>query len=276
MGTTAIWLTPSFKNKPVQGGPGQESAGYHGYWITDFTQIDPHLGTNDDMKALIDAAHAKGMKVFFDIITNHTADVIDYEEKQYTYRSKRPSPTWTPTGQAFDDRDFVDKPASEWPELDPGSFPYTPFLHEGDDDAKTPTWLNDPTMYHNRGDSTFAGESSTYGDFIGLDDLFTERPEVVDGMGEIYKQWVDFGIDGFRIDTVKHVNLEFWKKFVPAILDEAKDGREPRLLRLRRGLRRQPGGDVGVHDRRASCRRRSTSASSSRASTSPRATPRTS
>ena len=87
MGTTAIWLTPSFKNKPVQGGPGQESAGYHGYWITDFTQIDPHLGTNDDMKALIKAAHRKGMKVFFDIITNHTADVIDYEEKQYTYLS---------------------------------------------------------------------------------------------------------------------------------------------------------------------------------------------
>ena len=223
MGTTAIWLTPSFKNKPVQGGPGQESAGYHGYWITDFTQIDPHLGTNDDMKALIDAAHAKGMKVFFDIITNHTADVIDYEEKQYTYRSKTAFPYVDAEGQVFDDRDFVDKPASEWPELDLGSFPYTPFLHEGDDDAKTPTWLNDPTMYHNRGDSTFAGESSTYGDFIGLDDLFTERPEVVDGMGEIYKQWVDFGIDGFRIDTVKHVNLEFWKRFVPAILDEAKD-----------------------------------------------------
>ena len=64
MGTTAIWLTPSFKNKPVQGKPGQESAGYHGYWITDFTSIDPHLGTNADMKALIAAAHAKGMKVF--------------------------------------------------------------------------------------------------------------------------------------------------------------------------------------------------------------------
>ena len=41
-------------------------------------------------------------------------------------------------------------------------------------------------------------------------------------MGDIYKTWVDFGIDGFRIDTVKHVNLEFWQKFVPAILDEAK------------------------------------------------------
>ena len=100
MGTTAIWLTPSFKNKPVQGGPGQESAGYHGYWITDFTQIDPHLGTNADMKALIDAAHAKGMKVFFDIITNHTADVIDYEEKQYTYRSKKAFPYEDAAGQA--------------------------------------------------------------------------------------------------------------------------------------------------------------------------------
>ena len=216
-------MTPSFKNKPVQGGPGQESAGYHGYWITDFTQIDPHLGTNDDMKALIDAAHAKGMKVFFDIITNHTADVIDYEEKQYTYRSKAAYPYEDADGQAFDDRTFVGMTASQWPELDLGSFPYTPFLHEGDETAKTPAWLNDPTMYHNRGDSTFAGESSTYGDFIGLDDLFTERPEVVDGMGEIYKQWVDFGIDGFRIDTVKHVNLEFWQEFVPAILDEAKD-----------------------------------------------------
>ena len=222
LGTTAIWLTPSFKNKPVQGAPGQESAGYHGYWITDFTQIDPHLGTNGDMKALIDAAHAKGMKVFFDIITNHTADVIDYEEKQYTYRSKEAYPYEDAAGQEFDDRELVGKPASEWPELDLGSFPYTPFLHDGDDDAKTPAWLNDPTMYHNRGDSTFAGESSTYGDFIGLDDLFTERPEVVDGMEEIYKQWVDFGIDGFRIDTVKHVNLEFWKEFVPAILTEAK------------------------------------------------------
>ena len=50
LGTTAIWMTPSFKNKPVQGEPGSESAGYHGYWITDFTQIDPHLGTNAELE----------------------------------------------------------------------------------------------------------------------------------------------------------------------------------------------------------------------------------
>ena len=80
LGTTAIWLTPSFKNKAVQDNNGFPSSGYHGYWITDFTQIDPHLGTNDDLRALVDAAHPLGMKVYFDVITNHTADVIRYQE----------------------------------------------------------------------------------------------------------------------------------------------------------------------------------------------------
>src|SRR6185436_12524796 len=61
-----------------------------------------------------------------------------------------------------------------------------------------------------------------YGDFVRLDDLFTEQPAVVKGMTDVYSQWVDFGIDGFRIDTVKHVNMEFWQQFSPAILARAK------------------------------------------------------
>ena len=69
-----------FKNKPVQGGPGQESAGYHAYWVTDFTSVDPHFGTNAEFKAFVDAAHKRGMKVYMDIIANHTADVIQYKE----------------------------------------------------------------------------------------------------------------------------------------------------------------------------------------------------
>ncbi len=91
-----------------------------------------------------------------------------------------------------------------------------------------PSWLNDPAMYHNRGDSTFAGESSEYGDFSGLDDLWTERPEVVDGMEKIYQRWVrDFDIDGFRIDTVKHVNMEFWTQWATALdAYAAKKGRD--------------------------------------------------
>ena len=91
LGVSAIWLAPIYKNKAVQGGPGQESAGYHGYWITDFTQVDPHFGTNDEFRALVDAAHTRGIKVYLDIITNHTADVIRYREcreSECPYRSR--------------------------------------------------------------------------------------------------------------------------------------------------------------------------------------------
>ncbi|WP_420747137.1 pullulanase-type alpha-1,6-glucosidase [Ornithinimicrobium sp. Y1847] len=226
LGTTAIWLTPSFKNQPVQGeGTADVSAGYHGYWITDFTQIDPHLGTNEEMKQLVDAAHARGMKVYFDIITNHTADIIDYEEGVYDYISKEAQPYRDALGNAFDDRDYIGKP---FPLMDPQtSFPYTPVFRSAQDETiKVPEWLNDPLMYHNRGNSTWSGESITYGDFFGLDDLFTERQEVVDGMVDIYATWADFGIDGFRIDTVKHVNMEFWQEFSPRVLEAARAGNE--------------------------------------------------
>ncbi len=221
LGTTSIWLTPSFKNKAVQLEDGP-SAGYHGYWITDFTQIDPHLGTNDDLASLIRDAHKRGMKVYFDIITNHTADVIGYAEgARKTYTSKDVAPYRTAAGQTFDDRDHAG--ANSFPALDAASsFPYHPVLDPAEQNLKVPSWLNDTTLYHNRGDTTFTGEDSQYGDFFGLDDLFTENPRVVDGMSDIYERWIaDFGVDGFRIDTMKHVNDEFWQKFGPRVLEFA-------------------------------------------------------
>ena len=221
LGTTSIWLTPSFKNKAVQ--PEDKSAGYHGYWVTDFTQIDPHLGTNAELAALVDAAHARGMKVYFDIITNHTADVIGYEEGARTaYVPKDVEPYRTASGTPFDDRDYAG--TNRFPPLDPQtSFPYTPVLEAGEQNLKVPAWLNDVTLYHNRGNTTFVDEDSYYGDFFGLDDLFTEHPTVVNGMIDIYKTWIgELGIDGFRIDTMKHVNDEFWQKFGPEVLAYAK------------------------------------------------------
>jgi glycosidase len=220
LGTTAIWLTPSFKNKAVQDNNGFPSAGYHGYWITDFTQIDPHLGTNDDLRDLIRDAHRLGMKVYFDVITNHTADVIRYDEGAApTYVSKDQVPYRTAAGTVFDDRDYAG--GSTFPELDPDvSFPYHPFVPPNEPEAnlKVPAWLNDVRVYHNRGNTTFVGENSQYGDFFGLDDLFTEDPEVVNGMIDIYKYWIkNFRVDGFRMDTMKHVDDAFWQRFGPEI-----------------------------------------------------------
>ena len=227
LGVTAIWFAPIFKNKPVQGPKGQESAGYHGYWVTDFTSVDPHFGTNAEFKAFVDAAHARGMKVYMDIITNHTADVIKFAECEAAnacpYRSiadypyqRRGGPGGAAINPGFTGEG--DRSPENFARLTDPNYAYTISTPKSELKAKKPDWLNDPLLYHNRGDSTFTGESSTMGDFVGLDDLMTENPKVVAGFIDVYGSWIDrFGIDGFRIDTARHVNPEFWAQFAPAM-----------------------------------------------------------
>lgn len=214
LGTTAIWLAPVFKNRPVQG----DSAGYHGYWITDFTQVDPHFGTNADLKRLVKLAHDRGLKIYLDVIVNHTADVIQYAENKYDYVDKKTSPYTDTQQRAFEDANYA-AGTQGFPPVNGTAGPYTPvFPTAADRTVKNPAWLNDPAMYHNRGNSTFSGENSTYGDFYGLDDLWTERPEVVAGLTKVYQDWIgSTGVDGFRLDTVKHVGMDFWPQFSQGI-----------------------------------------------------------
>jgi glycosidase len=231
LGATAIWLGPIYKNKPVQGGPGEESAGYHGYWITDFTAVDPHFGTEAELRDFVKAVHARGMKVYLDIITNHTADVIQYRECQNApcaYRSRADYPYTRrggPAGAPINDGFMGDgaRNVQNFARLTDPSYAYTPFVPAGEADVKVPSWLNSTIYYHNRGNSDFWGESSLHGDFVGLDDLMTENPRVVEGFIDIYGDWIErLRIDGFRIDTARHVNPEFWQAFVPAMLRRAR------------------------------------------------------
>lgn len=204
MGITAIWMTPILRNKAVQ----EDGIAHHGYWIVDFTEIDPHFGTNDDLKNLIKAAHERDMKIFFDIITNHTADVIKYEECHHADGSLR-----------YPDKGCEYKSTDE---LAKGN-KYTPFIPKGNENQVFPEWLNNPALYNNQGDSFWQGESSINGDFTGLDDLNSMHPQVLSGMVEIYKNLItEFKPDGFRIDTVKHVPIEFWQTFSPEIMAHAK------------------------------------------------------
>ena len=201
MGASAIWLTPILRNRALQG----DASAYHGYWVLDFTQIDPHLGSNQDLQDFIAAAHQENIKVFFDIIANHTADVIKYTECHLE------------DGTPLNDCKY--KTLADVAK----SGTYTPFLTKDMENVKVPAWLNDPKYYHNQGETTYQGEDSIYGDFASLDDINTDDPEVVSGMIEIFKNLVsEFKPDGFRIDTVKHVNIEFWSDFSPAIVEHAK------------------------------------------------------
>lgn len=217
LGFDSIWITPPVKQRYVQG----DSAAYHGYWGLDFTTIDPHLGTEADFKNFVSEAHNRNIKVIVDIVINHTADAIRYRGDVYSYSDMTSYPYKDCSGKKFDPAKFAGK--ANFPKLCVNkSFPVPPVISDKYKNAKAPAFLNNLTNYHNRGDSTFSGESSTFGDFFGLDDVFTEKPEVVAGWIKNWQDWIiKFDIDGYRIDTAKHVNPEFWQAFLPAILKTA-------------------------------------------------------
>lgn len=236
LGITAVWVTPPFKNRAVQQRrDGNATTGYHGYWGLDFLHVDPHLGTDAEFQAFVDAAHTRGLRVYIDIVVNHTADVISYAGPP-DYIDTQTAPYRDANGKPFDIRaaayNGLNDPAA-FPSLSiEKSFPHRPIVPPGWEHAKNPDWLNDPTLYHNRGNlSRIAPESAIYSDFRGLDGIMTEHPRVVRGFIEVFRHWiVDVGVDGFRIDTAKHVNAEFWQAFAPAMRAAARAHGRPEFL----------------------------------------------
>jgi glycosidase len=180
LGFTAVWLTPLVTQ--VDGT--SAGAGYHGYWGKDFLNVDPHLGTNEDLLALSACAKKLGLKLILDIVTNHTGDVIQYVDK-------------------------------------------TAFIPEEAKNAKNPSWLNVLDNYHNAGSSSSCwgvGRCEQIGDFYSLDDLATEKPEVYQGWVDVYGDWIKkYGFEGFRVDTARHVDNDFFKNWSPGINAAAKD-----------------------------------------------------
>ena len=160
------------------------------------------------MRAFVDAVHARGMKVYLDIITNHTADVIQYRECvgfRALIATRAPIRIPARVGlRAADQCGFRGRRCTQRRELraaDAPDYAYTPFVPPAEANVKVPAWLNSPIYYHNRGNSDFWGESSLHGDFVGLDDLMTENPRVVQGFIDIFGAWIDrYAIDGFRIE----------------------------------------------------------------------------
>ena len=215
LGFTTVWVTPPFGQRTVQG----DSAAYHGYWIRDFTSVDPHLGTNADFAAFVECAHRLRLKVILDVVVNHTADHILLPSSS-TYED---APFRDCRGRRFNPAAYVRK---KFPCLKAANMPKIPSLQGGDRRAKKPAWLNDVTKYHDRGDIAFGSCSEAcfeQGDFFGLDDLFTEQPAVMNGLSDIYADWIRrYKLDGFRIDTARHVNAAFFGLWIPRIRAAAK------------------------------------------------------
>ncbi len=216
LGFTALWITPVLKQQTTLGG----SAAYHGYWGLDFTTVDPHLGTDQDFSNLVDAAHRLGLKVYLDVVVNHTGDVIVLPDSN-TYSDIRFRDCH---GKFFNADRYAT--SNTFPCLAARYMPKVPFVPAEQRHVKKPDWLNDPLNYHDRGNIDFGSCSDQcfeQGDFFGLDDLFTEKPNVMNGLAQIYGAWVTrFHVDGFRVDTAKHVNAAFFKRWVPKIQASAR------------------------------------------------------
>jgi glycosidase len=216
LGFTALWVTPVLKQDPVENG----SAAYHGYWGLDFTTVDPHLGTDADFARLVADAHALGLKVYLDVVVNHTADVVQLSNGG-TYSD---IPFRNCHGDFFRADRYVS--AKNFPCLAARYMPEVPYVAPADRHRKQPAWLNDPLNYHDRGNIDFGSCSEQcyeQGDFYGLDDLFTEKPNVLNGLAQIYASWIQrFRVDGFRVDTAKHVNAAFFRLWVPKIRAAAR------------------------------------------------------
>lgn len=214
LGFTALWVTPVLKQDPVENG----GAAYHGYWGLDFTTVDPHLGTDQDFANLVAKAHGLGLKVYLDVVVNHTADIV-----QLTGTSYSKVPYRDCHGRRFDPAKYVTR---TFPCLRASLMPRVPFVLPADRTRKKPAWLNDPLNFHDRGNIDFGSCSQTcfeQGDFYGLDDLFTEKPNVMNGLAQIYSSWISrFKVDGFRVDTAKHVNAAFFRLWVPKIRAAAR------------------------------------------------------
>jgi alpha-amylase len=215
LGFNAIWVTPPVVNQITTG----SSGGYHGYWGLDFTRVDPHLGTDADFAAFVDCAHRLGLKVIMDVVVNHTGDIVLLTGGG-TYTD---IPFRDCHGRFFRaDRSVTGR----FPCLAARYMPHIPFLLPANRHAKKPEWLNDPLNYHDRGDIDFGSCSRQcfeQGDFYGLDDLFTEKPNVRIGLGRIFADWVmRYRLDGFRVDTARHVNAAFFRLWVPQVMAAAR------------------------------------------------------
>lgn len=150
LGATAIWINPVVKNIPgFVTGAGFPDWAYHGYWADDFYHTDRRFGSEEELKALVDDCHRRGMKVLLDVVYNH----VGYDSQYLT-------------------------------------------------NPRTKGWIRSP-----------CGSDDLTTCVAGLPDLRTELPEVAEYLyGAHIGLAKRVGLDGFRLDTVKHVDHPFWRE----------------------------------------------------------------
>ncbi|NHF59364.1 alpha-amylase [Flavobacteriaceae bacterium TP-CH-4] len=191
LGVNAIWFTPVVEQ--IHGATDESTGntyGYHGYWAKDWTALDPNFGTKKELETLVKTAHAQGIRVLMDVVLNHTGPVTDSD------------PVWP----------------SEWVRTNP-TCQFTTYenttactlvdnLPDILTESDAPVELPDALLAKWKEEGRLSNE---------LDELqlFFERTGYPRAPRFYIIKWLadyvnDFGIDGFRVDTVKHADEKAW------------------------------------------------------------------
>ena len=191
LGINAIWFTPIVEqiHGATDEGTGK-TYGYHGYWAKDWTAIDPNFGTKKDLEELVKTAHSKGIRILLDVVLNHTGPVT---EKDPVWPDD-----WVRTGPKCEFTTYENTTACTLVENLPD------ILTESDEAVELP----DALLAKWKQEGRLSKE---------LDELqlFFERTGYPRAPRYYIIKWLtdyinDLGVDGFRVDTVKHVNENAW------------------------------------------------------------------
>ena len=194
LGINAIWMTPIVEqiHNATDEGTGK-TYGFHGYWTKDWTALDPNFGTKQDLKELVEKAHAKGIRIVLDAVINHTGPVTP-TDPVYPNSWVRTSPQCT--YNTYENTTACTLVAN-LPDI----------LTESNAEAELPQMLVEKWKKEGR----YEAEIKSLNDFFARTG-YPRAPKyyIMKWLADYVEQ---YGIDGYRVDTVKHTNEDVWKDF---------------------------------------------------------------
>ena len=191
LGVTAIWFTPPVEQ--VHGSTDEGTGvtyGYHGYWARDWTALDPNFGTIADLTALVEAAHANGIRIVLDVVLNHTGPVTNMDSV-WPDAWVRTEPTCTfQNAETTIECTLVDN----LPDI----------RTDSQEEVELPEFLVEKWKEEGRYDTEMA-ELEEFFSSTGL-----PRAPKYYIMKWLRDFVIDYGVDGFRVDTAKHTEADVW------------------------------------------------------------------
>ena len=241
LGVTTVWISPVVRNVEQHNG----FDGYHGYWTQDFLDVNPHFGDLATLRSMVNALHERDILVIIDVVTNHIGPLFYYDINQNGQMDNSIYGTGTDSPlerMSEEEPDFDQRGVQSFTSLgEAGPAPIRWFHDPATNHMPPlPAVFQDPTWYNLRGRIDAWGrepyacavvgidnevDPSACRDYVrlqemtgdfpsGLRDIRTELPEVRSALIDVMVHWIEVAdIDGFRVDTIKHVELEFWDIF---------------------------------------------------------------